>query len=1139
MACALLFLRLIPRLRKYFFFPILYISGFIMPVFFCLNSAAQNTKKENPENNYRAVHWGIDEGLSHGVVYAMIKDLNGFLWFGTEVGLNRFDGSYFKNYFKDKSNRHAINGNEIFGLIEDSLHNIWIGTEMGLSRYDIRADTIKNFLRGQGYASSDAPIVPFWATRDELYCLEMDTLITVYNIHSFAKKKLEKLTPTDSLINGDGFRNLIFDVGSNSVWIQSGELNQPGGALLKISLTNGKREKFSLPCYYKIPNHSHFLEGMRFDWKRNSIWIINLDGLMEFTLNDKQFHHIDELNKWLNQELSQPFAGIEVDLKGRIWAGTYPTGIIIYDPSNHSVSLPFPNDSVLQHNVSAANLHIYCDRDGIVWSSSWLPKGINQLIPISTAVIHYKANIAKPHSLSVNRVGRCIDDGRGRIWLSSADGLNIFDPKTGLFQVLRKEDLPGIKGEDNVFNLIFIDSSAQKAWINADRLYQMDMVTKQCLAVIFKDSANQIIPLRKGGFPTSYKKGCFFSLEYGNRQLIFIGNSDSPIAHQVLAFPAGTIDNFNIATDDDHLLFLRRLDTTVNLTYTLVNGQWIRTPYPLDSIQWEKIIYNNADQSFWVAAEKQLLHYNKKFQLIRNYTREDGLPDFNICAIIPDNRGNIWFNTDRSIHQLNMKTGRISLLSEKDGIPPQTFPFVLGYEKSASGELYLPGGIYGEGFNRFIPDKLRESYPASAVYLQSLLVNQKLFPLPTGINSLLELSLKSFQNKITIQTGILDFYTNGKNHLRYKLGENADWQYPANSANYTIHYEDLAPGNYQLVMQASNASNEFNGPEKILYFHISPPWWQTWWAISLFALGFSALLWTFISYRSRALKEKNIQLEEKIMRRTSELKHSLEELKETQTQLVQREKMASLGELTAGIAHEIQNPLNFVNNFSEVNKELIEELREEQKKQLRDPENEGHLLNDIEKNLEKINQHGKRADAIVKGMLQHSRSSSGIKELVDINALTGEYMRLSYHGQRAKDKFFNASLQSNFDENIGRINVIQQDIGRVLLNLFNNAFYSVSEKKKKLGDSYEPAVSVSTLYQANEIMIRVRDNGMGISQKIAEKIFQPFFTTKPSGEGTGLGLSLSYDIITKMHGGELKVETVEGEGAEFVIVLPA
>jgi signal transduction histidine kinase len=287
--------------------------------------------------------------------------------------------------------------------------------------------------------------------------------------------------------------------------------------------------------------------------------------------------------------------------------------------------------------------------------------------------------------------------------------------------------------------------------------------------------------------------------------------------------------------------------------------------------------------------------------------------------------------------------------------------------------------------------------------------------------------------------------------------------------------------------------------------------------------------------RSLLIEQQKVELERQVVERTSELKKSFEDLKSTQAQLIQSEKMASLGELTAGIAHEIQNPLNFVNNFSDVNAELIDELEQEANKGNLDEVRE--LARDLKANEQKINHHGKRAGAIVKGMLEHSRASTGQKEPTAINELAEEYLRLSYQGWRARDKQFNAVLKTDFDSTVGKINIVSQDISRVLLNLYNNAFYSVAQKSRVHSDGYEPTVFVSSKRDSNKIEISVKDNGGGIPQKILDKIFQPFFTTKPTGQGTGLGLSLSYDIV-RAHGGEINVETKEGEFSEFVIKLP-
>ncbi|HRO70890.1 MAG TPA: tetratricopeptide repeat protein, partial [Chitinophagaceae bacterium] len=306
----------------------------------------------------------------------------------------------------------------------------------------------------------------------------------------------------------------------------------------------------------------------------------------------------------------------------------------------------------------------------------------------------------------------------------------------------------------------------------------------------------------------------------------------------------------------------------------------------------------------------------------------------------------------------------------------------------------------------------------------------------------------------------------------------------------------------------------------------------------MIGLGLTLILTivAFTAYRNKH-KANNVLRLQKL-----EIERTLNRLEATQKQLIQSEKMASLGELTAGIAHEIQNPLNFVNNFSEVSTELLDEMKQVIGKG--DIEEIKSIADDVKQNLEKILHHGKRADGIVKGMLQHSRVSSGQKEPSDINALADEYLRLAYHGLRAKDKSFNATMKTDFDTNTGLVKIAPQDIGRVILNLLTNAFYAVNEKKKSTFTerqeiNYEPTVFVGTKKEKDMVEITIRDNGNGIPEKIRDKIFQPFFTTKPTGQGTGLGLSLSYDIVTNGHGGELKMDTKQGVGTTFTISIPA
>ena len=295
----------------------------------------------------------------------------------------------------------------------------------------------------------------------------------------------------------------------------------------------------------------------------------------------------------------------------------------------------------------------------------------------------------------------------------------------------------------------------------------------------------------------------------------------------------------------------------------------------------------------------------------------------------------------------------------------------------------------------------------------------------------------------------------------------------------------------------------------------------------------------------RLIEAQNVQLEQLVGERTAALTHQAEELRgaltelrTTQAQLIQSEKMASLGELTAGIAHEIQNPLNFVNNFAEVSAELVTELEEEQARPARDLGLEAELLADLKQNLQKISQHGGRAASIVRGMLEHSRTSSGERTPTNLNQLADEYLRLAYHGLRAKDKTFNATLQPDFDPALPLVEAVGPDLGRVLLNLLTNAFYAVKQRQLRGEAGYQPTVGISTRRVGEGVEIRVRDNGTGMPESVQAKIFQPFFTTKPTGEGTGLGLSLSYDIVTQGHGGTLAVESQEGQGTTFCVALP-
>lgn len=553
-------------------------------------------------------------------------------------------------------------------------------------------------------------------------------------------------------------------------------------------------------------------------------------------------------------------------------------------------------------------------------------------------------------------------------------------------------------------------------------------------------------------------------------------------------------------------------------------------------------ILEDSKGVIWLATSEGINTIDPSSGKITHFTEADGLPTNLTEVILEGDNGEMWIGTQNGISQMvtNESLSKVTFINynSSDGLGGDIF-ISLGAARSTDGTFYFGGD---HGLTNFKSLTANNTLPA--LLISNVLISNKSVldmgpesPLTESLLNTDLLSLSHQQNNLSFEFSALHFTNPEKNQYAHKLiGYDEDWIYDnRNFASYT----NLDPGNYEFAIRASNAYGIWNEKGKTLSINIAAPWWQRWWAYALYAL---VLLLGFIVVdrlmRARIKRKERERSREKELAQAKEIEKAYAELKNTQSQLIQSEKMASLGELTAGIAHEIQNPLNFVNNFSEVNTELIDEMNEEIKKG--DYEEVIAISKDIRANQLKINHHGKRADAIVKGMLQHSRSSSNQKEPSNINAIADEYLRLAYHGLRAKDKSFNATLNTDFDESIGKINIVPQDVGRVILNLITNAFHAVIEKnklEKEKGATFQPTVWVSTKRKGTTVYVSIRDNGNGVPEKVKDKIFQPFFTTKPSGQGTGLGLSLSYDII-KTHGGELVLETEQGKGTTFTITLP-
>ncbi|MFQ5571886.1 MAG: two-component regulator propeller domain-containing protein, partial [Rhodothermales bacterium] len=597
-------------------------------------------------------------------------------------------------------------------------------------------------------------------------------------------------------------------------------------------------------------------------------------------------------------------------------------------------------------------------------------------------------------------------------------------------------------------------------------------------------------------------------------------------------------------------------------------------------------LYEDEAGRLWIGTTGGLSRFDASTQTFTHYTVQNSeLPNDVIYGILGDAEGTLWISTLGGLSKFDPLADTFHTYGVDRGLQGRAFNPFASY-KNPRGELFFGGT---NGFNAFFPGRIRENpYPPQVVVTTFELFNPsrsitEAEPHTIHLTMPDSITLSYGENDLYFEYVGLHYSNPDKNQYAYKLENFEDeWHYVGTQRTAT--YTSLEPGEYFFRVIASNSDGVWTEEAASVRVVIRPPWWMTGWAYTLYAFLFLAGVFATdriqrarlirkerertqileaelraeaaelqaekaelqaqaVESEARALRAENARKEHEL-ENARELEKAYQTLKATQAQLIQSEKMASLGQLTAGIAHEIKNPLNFVNNFAELCMELAEELDEEIEAHRDAPlaAVAGTLkstLSDLKINAEQINKHGKRADGIVKSMLMHSRGTPGERGLTDVNQLLEEYVNLSYHGMRANQIGFNATLEQEYDEAVGEVSLVPQDIGRVFINLLNNAFYAVHQKALSSGDAYEPTVSARTRKLERAVEIRIRDNGTGIPARIRRQIFQPFFTTKPTGTGTGLGLSLSYDIVVQGHGGTLDVESEDGQFTEFIITLPA
>ncbi|HEX4876174.1 MAG TPA: two-component regulator propeller domain-containing protein [Chitinophagaceae bacterium] len=1141
----------------------------------------------------------VENGLPESNVNTRLQDKLGYLWLGTSNGLVRYDGYRLKQYPILNEEGIPAKPTSIRQVFEDHNGELWcIVNLQGIYQLDRKRevfvrvpfdtkdnDLIKNKAPNRLLSEKNTNVI--WAVA---YDSERDKQL-LYSID---------LTNKKTQVYNDLQKGDYFIPGSNSIDLSidpAGKIWMLTDSLLSYfePVTKSFKPFFVIP---QISGVKNFISVKADPVDANFVWI-NTNNAVAGQLAAKDTRGLIQLNtRTKNYIISIPgsktpgaiplncFHTFTDSLK-RLWVST-EKGISLYDPKKGSFiqyALNYPNKETHAENITA-------EKDGNLWITGNV--GGLFFLDIKTGISYNYEPNGGPGDLPGNRnLGEIFIDRFNTLWINipnegiawrdvqktqfSPVGLNPF-PKTGTAkETPHQYDIIGTEGDSICY---LTDSTKLLAW---------NTIKNNFNSIDLKDKKyyRSIINISK------VKDGSFW-LACGGNGLVHY----EPVSGKVTQYLNDPQDSTSLASpfvidvagDQGGTIWIATVNKGIN-SYNPQTKKFTRYPFATnngsrqvkDSLddQTATCLYIDKDGIIWIGTNNGAVNsFDPRTQKFRSYLNyKEGF--FSITSIYEDSRKRLWATTYLSgLYLLDKKTGAIQRFSEKEGLIHNS---VFSVKEDAAGNiwaatqkgmsrinpvtntitnfgaakpwmweyfmknLYDRNGFFNlagrNGIIRFNPLQLGENKTPPAVFIESVSYR------PSGQenDSLLftegrqKIQLKYNENRVTFQFTALHFANPEQNQYAFQLeGYDRDWIQAGNQ--HTVTYSNLSPGTYTFRVKASNSEGVWNETGAVFTITITPPWWKTWWAYVIYGLLFLGSVFALDRYlRHRLVQKEREKNQARELAQAKEIEKAYNELKTTQQQLIQSEKMASLGELTAGIAHEIQNPLNFVNNFSEVNTELIEEMKEELKAGKTD--DAMSLADDIKANNEKIAYHGKRADSIVKGMLQHSRSSSGQKELTDLNNLVDECMRLSFHGMRAKDKSFNAKMDTSLDESLPKINIVSQEIGRVLLNLFTNSFYSVMQKKKNVlpgtaGEEYSPLVSATTKNEGNKAIIVVRDNGNGIPQKVIDKIFQPFFTTKPAGEGTGLGLSMSYEIITKGHEGELKVDTREGEFAEFTIILP-
>lgn len=1044
---------------------------------------------QNPYAQFKIEHYDSKNGMPNDFVMNTYQTMDGFIWMNSYSGFIRFDGKQFLTF--NSSNTPALktdNSNSLFTESEDS--TLWfpiagvglVGYKHGMfSTYLPGSKAI--FLRGKtakGELILSPPIVGVGKT--EMIIFDPKTK-RHYTIPQDLYRDYRKCTPGGDCITYEDW------------FILGGKIShkENDGRWRELTENDGLK-----PGVFVI---SVFRDS------KGRVWMTSSQGI--YLWNGRSFAAYPGMEKVSVPVPNPSFAYIAEDAKKRIWVSV--GNGVAYLPEGSDRFYRFP-----KQYLNIQTLHnITVDREDNIWLAT--DRG---LFKISTTKV---VNYAEVEGIANNRVSAIAEVSSGKYLVTSAMD-SLYWLENGIIKPYQIKNKKAFKDVVNIIHT-YVDRK-QNIWL-----------THQ----------NGVLKISASGETN-------FNLDGQTRYAAdgFDGKMHFGVAYKGLA----TIDDKGKVAYMS-LPKVNFSDIYISSIHQLKDSSWLVTSYRTGVIRIDKTgqakpldlfdgasgiqVFNAVEDkhgALWFATGRGIVRWLNGRSTSVGYA--SGLNETSVFSILMDSVGNWWCPTNKGIFYakysqidayVNHRINKIDwkYLDDGDGMNNRQCVGARHSIVGKNGSVYVPaiGGLVVVD-----PANLQINAQPPLISINSLQVDDSVY---FG-----KAKIAPGDHRYIFDYSVLSFISPEKNRIKFRLlGRDTAWIF--SKGDTRAFYTNLPAGDYVFEISASNNDGIWATKVAKLGFSVSPFFYQTIWFRLLLVFLLIGIIWMIVFWRTHAAREKNAWLEIQVSQRTSELQTSLERLQSTQKQLVQAEKMASLGELTAGIAHEIQNPLNFVNNFSEVSNELVDEMNEALDKG--DLTEARSIASDIQQNVIKIAQHGKRADSIVKGMLQHSRSSTGQKELTDINVLCDEYLRLSYHGLRAKDKQFQAQYETEFDPAVGRIPVIPQEIGRVVLNLINNAFYAVQEKHRKLiaagiNEPFVPKVRIITQKKGQTVSIEVKDNGNGIPDTIRDKIFQPFFTTKPTGEGTGLGLSLSYDIITKGHGGQLTVSSEPGLGTNFQIVLP-